>query len=74
MIKSYANIADLLRKGANAKINSDDFRFSEISSLAKIAANNEVTISIKVGDNLNSAELADIATTARQFVMLDFAG
>lgn len=72
MRNSYANIADLLRKGAHVKIKSDSFRFSEISSLAQIAANNEALLHIKVGDKLNAAELADIANTAKQFVLFDF--
>ena len=72
MKKSYANIADLLRKGAHVKINSDDFRFSEISSFAQIAANNEAMLHIKVGDKLNSAELSDLAGSAKQFVLFDF--
>jgi hypothetical protein len=72
MKKSYANIAELIRKGATVKINSDDFRFSEISSLAQIAAGNEVILHIKVGDNINPAELVGIAHTARQFVTFDF--
>ncbi|WP_300634567.1 hypothetical protein [uncultured Duncaniella sp.] len=71
MKKSYTNIADLIRKGANVKINSDDFRFSEISNLARIAANNETMLHIKVGDNINAAELAGIANTAKQFVLFD---
>lgn len=72
MKKSYSNIADLLRQGASVKINSDDFRFSEISNLALIAANNETTLHIMVGDKINAAELASIASTAKQFVILDF--
>jgi hypothetical protein len=72
MKKFYANIADLIRKGAQVKINSDEFRFSEISSLAQIAAGNEVMLHIKVGDKINPSELADIANTAKQFVTLDF--
>lgn len=72
MKKSYSTIADLLRKGANVKINSDDFRFSEISSLAQIAANNETQLIMKVGDKINTTELADIASTAKQFILLDF--
>ncbi|MDE6277339.1 MAG: hypothetical protein K2M06_04445 [Muribaculaceae bacterium] len=72
MKKSYSHIADLLRKGANIKINSDDFRFSEIAALAQIAANNEAQLSINVGDKINAAELADIAITAKQFITLDF--
>lgn len=62
----------MLRRGAGVKIKSDDYRFSEISSLAQIAANNEAHLSIKIGDKLNAAELADIAVTAKQFVLLDF--
>jgi len=72
MKKSYSVIAELIRKGAHVKINSDDFRFSEILSFAQIAANNEVMLQIKAGDKINAAELANIADTAHQFVLFDF--
>ncbi len=72
MKKTYNAIADIIRKGACVKIKSDDFRFSEISGLARIAANNGVIIQITVGDNINASEIADIAAVARQHVMFDY--
>ncbi len=73
MKKSYTTIADIIRKGATVNINSDDFRFSELSSLAEIAANNNTALHIKVGDNINAAELSTLATAAGEYLTLDFA-
>lgn len=72
MKKSYSNILELLRKGAEAIIYSKDFRYSEISQLACAASNNDTKLHIVVGDNLNAAEVDCIAMTAKEHAVFDF--
>ena len=61
MKKTAENIKTLLREGIQVTLRSDNFRFSELSDFARLAASSETTITIVVGDNLTFAEVQALA-------------
>ncbi len=53
MKKSVENITELLRSGIGGlTLKSDDFRFSELSMFAQLAASSETPLILVVGENL----------------------
>lgn len=72
MKKSVENITALLRSGIGGlRLKSDDFRFSELSVFAQLAASSETPLSLVVGDNLTSAEVLALTKTAHGFLHVD---
>lgn len=72
MKKSVVNITELLRSGIGGlTLKSDDFRFSELSMFAQLAASSETPLILVVGDNLTFAEVAALAKTAHGFLHVD---
>ena len=69
MKKSVENITALLRSGIGGlTLRSDDFRFSELSMFAQLAASSETPLILVVGDNLTSAEVIVLTKTAHGFL------
>lgn len=71
MKKSAENILALLRKGVPVKLLSDDFRFSELSEFARISSSAETDITLVVGDNLNFAEVMELANVSHGHIHID---
>ncbi len=72
MKKSVENITSLLRSGIGGlTLRSDDFRFSELSMFAQLAASSETPLILVVGDNLTSAEVIVLTKTAHGFLHVD---
>lgn len=72
MKKSIENIMPLLRgRVAGMTLRSDDYRFSELSEFARLAATSETTITLVVGDNLTAAEVMDLVNTAHGHLHVD---
>ena len=71
MKKTQDNIAALVRGGVPVALKSDDFRYSELASLARLAASSETTMTLVVGDNLTAAEVSDLARTAHGHMHVD---
>lgn len=72
MKKSIENIMPLLRgRVAGMTLRSDDYRFSELSEFARLAATSETTITLVVGDNLTAAEVMDLVNTAHGYLHVD---
>lgn len=72
MKKSVENITSLLRSGIGGlTLRSDDFRFSELSMFAQLAASSETPLILVVGDNLTSAEVIVLTKTAHGFLYVD---
>ena len=72
MKKSVENIKALLRSGIGGlTLKSDDFRFSELSTFAQLAASSETPLTLVVGDNLTSAEVLALTKTAHGFLHVD---
>lgn len=72
MKKSVENITALLRSGIGGlTLKSDDFRFSELSVFAQLAASSETPLTLVVGDNLTSAEVLALTKTAHGFLHVD---
>ena len=72
MKKSVVNITELLRSGIGGlTLKSDDFRFSELSMFAQLAASSETPLTLVVGDNLTSAEVIALTKTAHGFLHID---
>lgn len=72
MKKSVVNITELLRSGIGGlTLKSDDFRFSELSMFAQLAASSETPLTLVVGDNLTSAEVIALTKTAHGFLHVD---
>lgn len=72
MKKSVENITALLRSGIGGlTLKSDDFRFSELSVFAQLAASSETPLTLVVGDNLTSAEVLALTKTAHGFLYVD---
>lgn len=72
MKKSVVNITELLRSGIGGlTLKSDDFRFSELSMFAQLAASSETPLILVVGDNLTSAEVIVLTKTAHGFLHVD---
>ena len=62
----------LLRSGIGGlTLKSDDFRFSELSMFAQLAASSETPLTLVVGDNLTSAEVIVLTKTAHGFLHVD---
>ena len=60
----------LLRSGIGGlTLKSDDFRFSELSMFAQLAASSETPLTLVVGDNLTFAEV--LTKTAHGFLHVD---
>lgn len=72
MKKSVENIMTLLRSGIGGlTLKSDDFRFSELSMFAQLAASSETPLILVVGDNLTFTEVMALTKTARGFLHVD---
>ena len=72
MKKSVENITALLRSGIGGlTLKSDDFRFSELSMFAQLAASSETPLILVVGDNLTFAEITALEKTAHGFLHVD---
>lgn len=72
MKKSVENITALLRSGIGGlTLRSDDFRFSELSMFAQLAASSETPLTLVVGDNLTFAEVMALSKTAHGFLRVD---
>lgn len=72
MKKSVENITALLHSGLGGlTLKSDDFRFSELSMFAQLAASLETPLILVVGDNLTFAEITALAKTAHGFLHVD---
>ncbi len=72
MKKSVENITTLLRSGIGGlTLKSDDFRFSELSIFAQLAASSETPFTLVVGDNLTFAEVVALTKTAHGFLHVD---
>lgn len=72
MKKSVENITALLRSGIGGlTLKSDDFRFSELSVFAQLAASSETPLTLVVGDNLTFAEVLALTKTAHSFLHVD---
>ena len=72
MKKSVENIMTLLRSGIGGlTLKSDDFRFSELSMFAQLAASSETPLTLVVGDNLTFAEVLALTKTAHGFLHID---
>lgn len=71
MKKSAENIKALLRNSVPVKLQSDSFRFSELSDIARLAASSETTITLVVGDNLTFAEVQDLANISNGHLQVD---
>lgn len=72
MKKSVENITSLLRSGIGGlTLKSDDFRFSELSMFAQLAASSETPLILVVGDNLTFTEVMALTKTARGFLHVD---
>lgn len=71
MKKSAENIKALLRNSVPVKFQSDNYRFSELSDIARLAASSETTIILVVGDNLTFAEVQTLANISNGHLQVD---
>lgn len=73
MKKSVENITELLRSGIGGlTLKSDDFRFSELSMFAQLAASSDIQLTIVVSDNLSIDEISQLAKDANGHLHVDF--
>lgn len=61
MKRTRENIVALIKRGASVRINSSDFRFSELQGIAHEAASQECKIAISVNSGITSDELQHLA-------------
>jgi hypothetical protein len=71
MKKSAENIKTLLRNSIPVKLQSDNYRFSELSDIARLAASSETMITLVVGDNLTFAEVQTLANISNGYLHVD---
>lgn len=71
MKKTQDNIAALIRARVPVKLNADDFRYSELENLVRLAASSETTITLIIGDNLIAAEVLDLGRIAHGQLKVD---
>ena len=61
MKKTRENIVSLIKRGASVRINTSDFRFSELQDIAHEAATQECKIAIRVNSGMTYDELQHLS-------------